>query len=99
LTAGCAVATDLVAPEVSPTAKAPRDAGGLGLRTVFADLRFWRLARFSVASIGTAWSLQGLWAAQWLTDFEGLDRGKLLRTAPIDSQLPFNTPEMSDRKR
>jgi MFS family permease len=78
LTAGCAVTIYLAVPEVAPAAKMERDASGLGFRTVFADSRFWRLAPLSAACIGTAWSLQGLWAAQWLTDVEGLDRGTLV---------------------
>jgi MFS family permease len=45
---------------------------------IYADPRFWRLAPLSAACIGTAWSLQGLWAAQWLIDVERLDRSGLL---------------------
>ena len=48
------------------------------LRTVYADPRFWRLAPLSAACIGTAWALQGLWAAPWLSDVERLDRSGLL---------------------
>ena len=44
------------------------------MRKVYADPRFWRLAPLSACCIGTAWALQGLWAAQWLKDVEGLDR-------------------------
>jgi len=71
LTAGCAVLIYLVVPEAKPIASG---AVSVGLRKVYADPRFWRLAPLSAACIGTAWSLQGLWAAQWLTDVEGLDR-------------------------
>ena len=49
-----------------------------GLKTVYADPRFWRLAPLSATCIGTAWALQGLWAAPWLSDVEGLDRSGLL---------------------
>jgi MFS family permease len=49
------------------------------LRVVYADRRFWRLAPLSATCIGTAWALQGLWAAQWLTDVEGLDRAALVQ--------------------
>ena len=45
---------------------------------VYADPRFWRLAPLSAACIGTAWALQGLWAAPWLSDVERLDRSGLL---------------------
>jgi hypothetical protein len=34
----------------------------------------WRLAPLSAICIGSAWALQGLWAAPWLTDVEGLER-------------------------
>ena len=36
--------------------------------------RLWRLAPLSSLGIGTSWSLQGLWAAPWLRDVDGLDR-------------------------
>jgi hypothetical protein len=44
------------------------------LKKVYADPRFWRVAPLSASCIGTAWALQGLWAAQWFKDVEGLDR-------------------------
>jgi MFS family permease len=47
--------------------------------TVYADPRFWRLAPLSATCIGTSWALQGLWAATWLSDVEGLDRPELLQ--------------------
>ncbi|MBH5370518.1 MFS transporter [Bradyrhizobium glycinis] len=49
------------------------------LGSVFADRRFWRVAPFSATCIGSAWSLQGLWASRWMTDVEGLDRASLVR--------------------
>ena len=61
----------LIVPEATPVASG---AVSVGLRKVYADLRFWRLAPLSASCIGTAWALQGLWAAQWLRDVEGLDR-------------------------
>src|SRR5262249_25558704 len=48
------------------------------LREIYADSRFWRLAPLSATTIGTAWALQGLWAAPWLSDVEGLDRAALV---------------------
>jgi MFS family permease len=71
LTAACAVMIYLVVPEATPIASG---AVSVGLRKIYADPRFWRLAPLSATCIGTAWALQGLWAAQWLTDVEGLDR-------------------------
>ncbi len=61
----------LVVPEATPVASG---AVSVRLRKIYADPRFWRLAPLSATCIGTAWALQGLWAAQWLTDVEGLDR-------------------------
>ena len=79
VTAGCALIIYLVVPEgptVTPVAGEPATNG---LRTIYADPRFWRLAPLSATCIGTAWALQGLWAAPWLSDVEGLDRAGLLR--------------------
>jgi MFS family permease len=71
LTAASAVLIYLIVPEATPVASG---AVKVGLRKVYADPRFWRLAPLSASCIGTAWALQGLWAAQWLKDVEGLDR-------------------------
>src|SRR6266849_2100689 len=71
LTAASAVLIYLIVPEATPTATGAVSAG---LKKVYADPRFWRLAPLSASCIGTAWALQGLWAAQWLKDVEGLDR-------------------------
>lgn len=48
------------------------------LSSVFGDWRFWRIAPLSATCVGSAWSLQGLWASPWLTDVEGLDRASLV---------------------
>jgi MFS family permease len=71
LTAASAVMIYLIVPEATPV---PSGAVSAGLRKVYADPRFWRVAPLSASCIGTAWALQGLWAAQWLRDVEGLDR-------------------------
>jgi MFS family permease len=71
LTAGSAVLIYVIVPEATPAASGEVS---VGLRKVYADPRFWRLAPLSASCIGTAWALQGLWAAQWLKDVEGLDR-------------------------
>jgi len=44
------------------------------LFAIYRERRFWRLAPLSSLGIGTSWSLQGLWAAPWLRDVDGLDR-------------------------
>jgi MFS family permease len=49
------------------------------LRDIYLDIRFLRLAPLSTLCIGTAWSLQGLWAAPWLQHVEGLDRHAVVR--------------------
>ncbi|VIO70905.1 putative sulfoacetate transporter SauU [Bradyrhizobium ivorense] len=65
----------LVVPERSV---APSMASAT-LSSVFSDRRFWRMAPLSATCIGSAWSLQGLWASPWLTDVEGFDRASLVR--------------------
>jgi MFS family permease len=66
----------IVVPErviVPSTASIPA-----ALSSVFGDRRFWRIAPLSATCVGSAWSLQGLWASPWLTDVEGLDRESLV---------------------
>ena len=75
LTAVSAVIVYFVVPEATPIASG---AVSVGLRKIYTDPRFWRLAPLSASCIGTAWALQGLWAAQWLTDVEGLDRAAVV---------------------
>ena len=76
LTAACAVMVYMVVPEAAPIVKG---AVSVGLKRIYADPRFWRLAPLSASCIGTAWSLQGLWAAQWFSDVDGLDRGGVVQ--------------------
>jgi MFS family permease len=71
LTVASAVMIHLVVPEATPVRSGTVAAG---LKKVYADPRFWRVAPLSASCIGTAWALQGLWAAQWFKDVEGLDR-------------------------
>jgi sugar phosphate permease len=75
LTAVCAIIVHFVVPEVSSESK----ANSAGLKRVYSDSRFWRLAPLSASCIGSAWALQGLWAAQWLADVDGLDRGGVVQ--------------------
>jgi MFS family permease len=51
---------------------APSDA--VPITAIYRDPRFWRLAPLSATCIGSAWALQGLWAAPWLADVEELER-------------------------
>jgi len=70
-TAASALLILLVVPE-RRTVSTPPDA--VKIATVYRDPHFWRLAPLSAGCIGSAWALQGLWAAPWLADVEGLDR-------------------------
>jgi predicted MFS family arabinose efflux permease len=75
-TGATAVLIYIVVPErviVPTTASIPAT-----LSSVFGDRRFWRIAPLSATCVGSAWSLQGLWASPWLTDVEGLDRASLV---------------------
>jgi MFS family permease len=77
--AGCALAIYLVVPDMPAAISGARTPTTGGLKTVYADPRFWRLAPLSATCIGTGWALQGLWAAPRLSDVEGLDRSGLLQ--------------------
>lgn len=75
-TAATAILIYVVVPErviVPSTVSIPA-----GLSSVFGDRRFWRIAPLSATCVGSAWSLQGLWASPWLVDVEGLDRASLV---------------------
>ena len=58
------------------TAKTPQS---ITLCTIYTDPRFWRIAPLSALGVGASWSLQGLWAAPWLKDVEGLDRATIVQ--------------------
>jgi MFS family permease len=70
LTAATALAIAVLAPNAPAVIATHRGTGGL--QTAYRDLRFWRLAPLSASIIGTAWALQGLWAAPWLADVAAL---------------------------
>ncbi|MEY9148903.1 MFS family permease [Bradyrhizobium elkanii] len=75
-TGATAVLIYIVVPErVIITSTGPTPAT---LSSIFGDRRFWRIAPLSATCVGSAWSLQGLWAAPWLTDVEGLGRESLV---------------------
>ena len=83
-TALCAAAIFLLVPDpATRTAKssvAARCPRSIGLKAIYADARFWRLAPLSATCVGTSWALQGLWAASWLADVERFDRAVIVRT-------------------
>jgi len=68
----------LLVPDAAPASSINDRRPFAGLREIYADRRFWRLAPLSATTIGTAWALQGLWAAPWLSDVEGLDRSAVV---------------------
>jgi MFS family permease len=61
----------------------PRPSSSINMWEVYRDRRFWRMAPLSAIGIGTSWSLQGLWAAPWLRDVEGLDRVDVVQNLGI----------------
>lgn len=74
----CAIAIYLIVPEAEPsipTARAQRSS----FKSIYANSRFWRLAPISATCVGTSWALQGLWAASWLSDVEGLEQSFIVR--------------------
>ncbi|WP_050386506.1 MFS transporter [Bradyrhizobium pachyrhizi] len=76
-TAATAMLIYVVVPErVTVPSRVPISAT---LSSVFGDKRFWRIAPLSATCVGSAWSLQGLWASPWLVDVEGLNRTSLVR--------------------
>jgi MFS family permease len=67
----------LVVPErksAHPATASPR----IGFLAIYLDPRFRRIAPLAALGIGTSFSLQGLWAAPWLSDVAGLDRSAVV---------------------
>ena len=79
LAAACAVLVYVVVPEAASAKPVQREPTLVSLRRIYTDPGFWRLAPLSASSVGTAWALHGLWAAQWFGDVEGLDRAALVQ--------------------
>ena len=69
-----ALAIWLLVPEHKEQSSIAKRSHRPGLDAVIRDPRFWRLAPLAGLMIGTSWALQGLWAARWLADVDGLDR-------------------------
>jgi MFS family permease len=79
VTAGSSIMIYLLVPESASPAPIMRRTAVANLKKIYTDPHFWRLAPLSATSIGTAWALQGLWAAQWLADVEEVARTSLVR--------------------
>jgi predicted MFS family arabinose efflux permease len=76
ITAGIAILIFLVVPE---RRRPPQGVSApLGMKTIFGDPHFLRLAPLSATCVGSAWSLQGLWSGPCLGDVEGFDRETIL---------------------
>ena len=78
LSALAALMVLFLVPDHRPSRAAPRSAPTITVWTIFSDVRFWRIAPLSALGIGTSWALQGLWAAPWLRDVDGLERAAIV---------------------
>jgi predicted MFS family arabinose efflux permease len=68
-------------PRTMATDPEQRRAGAPnGLMGAIKDRCFVRIAPLSASVVGTAFAIQGLWAARWLTDVEGLSRAGVLHS-------------------
>ena len=63
----------IVLPEKSRNRAEPLGVLLSGLRRVFADGMFWRVAPLTVAVLGSGFAIQGLWAGPWLMQVAHLD--------------------------
>jgi type IV secretory pathway TrbF-like protein/predicted MFS family arabinose efflux permease len=61
-----------------PTAGHSNCSSPASLKTIYTDWRFWKIVPLSATCVGSAWALQGLWAAPWFTDVERLGREALI---------------------
>ena len=75
----CAVVVFLVVPDPERPTNADDRHQPMSLRLIYGDKRFWKLAPMSAVTIGSAWAIQGLWAAPWLASVEGFDRPTVVR--------------------
>jgi MFS family permease len=78
LSALAALAVLLAVPQHSSEHSRHSTTRSVSLSAIYRDNRFWRIAPLSAIGIGTSWSLQGLWAAPWLRDVDGLDRASVV---------------------
>lgn len=78
ITAGSAAIIYLFVPDAPLRVAVPKENPLVALKAIYSDQRFWRLAPLAGTTIGTAWALQGLWAAAWLSDVEGFGRAAVV---------------------
>ena len=79
VSAACALIVFFLVPDAEPIVPVQQGPTKTSLKTICADSRFWRLAPLSATCVGTAWGLQGLWAAPWLAEVEGLERPEIVQ--------------------
>jgi MFS family permease len=79
LTSVTALIIFVVVPERGRPQKLDRCAEPATLAEILSDPLFWRLAPMLATSIGSAWALQALWAAPWLSDVERFDRSVVVQ--------------------
>jgi MFS family permease len=72
-----------VVPDAARHPAPSRAQPTLTLPAIYRQRRFWRLAPLSSLGVGTSWSLQGLWAASWLRDVDGLDRAGVVEILSV----------------
>ncbi|MDP6574041.1 MAG: MFS transporter [Rhodospirillales bacterium] len=76
VTAGVAVLILLVVPERRDEAEADQQVGQIeGLKVIYRDRFFWRVAPLTFICQATQLAILGLWSGPWLRDVAGLDRG------------------------
>jgi predicted MFS family arabinose efflux permease len=92
-TAFCAAAIMLWARNTPPGVPWSGGQGGRGgLRVIFTDLRFWRIAPLTFFLAGMVLGFQGLWAGPYLFDVLGLspiDAGNVLLLLGIGTMLGY----------
>ena len=76
-TALCAVIIWVIVPE--PGRQPLRRQDPLTLGAIFGHSGFWTVVPLSAACVGTAWAMQGLWAAQWMSEVEAFDQQTVIR--------------------
>ncbi len=75
VTAGTAALIFLVVPERRDEAEAGQRVGQIeGLKVIYRDRFFWRVAPLTFICQATQLAILGLWSGPWLRDVAGLDR-------------------------
>jgi type IV secretory pathway TrbF-like protein/nitrate/nitrite transporter NarK len=73
----------VIVPEATSAEAPSNEHAPVSLKAIYSDPRFWGLAPLSATCAGAAWALQGLWAAPWLIDVDGLPQADVTRHLSI----------------